>query len=249
MAAAASSSSSSPSSAPFSTLLSRRRILLVRHGNTGKAEVDADRRLTDKGKGQCAAFQEHYSAKLQSVANCVCSPVTRTWETAELLFAQRDDIAVAPIEELYFGRPGFRSDVMVAAEKKLGYAPVSAYLRECPGVYEAGALEMASALARAADGFAEGDVLVVSHAVYISHLALALIDALSLPHPEEEEEEGGGRRAWRAAARDAVLPVNVGEVCCFELSSDGVRYLPNPTATDFASASSNDAFVTGGGKS
>ena len=55
-----------------------------------------------------------------------------------------------------------------------------------------------------------------------------------------------GRDAWKLAARGAVLPVNTGEVCAFELSAKGVRYLPNPMITDFGSAKGNDAFVTTG---
>jgi hypothetical protein len=45
------------------------------------------------------------------------------------------------------------------------------------------------------------------------------------------------------AAREVVLHVNVGEVCAFEISAEGVRYLLNPEATDFEAAKSNDAFV------
>ena len=161
-----------------------------------------------------------------------------------------------PIDALYFGRPGFRSDAMLAAEKKLGYAPVADYLEESPGQYEPGAKEMAAALAAAAmawdfgggggGGGGIGDVLVVSHAVYISHLALALIDALA-EQKQQQQQAAAVVDEWRAAARAAVLPVNVGEVCCFEISEAGCRYLPNPLETDFASASSNDAYVLGGG--
>ena len=49
---------------------------------------------------------------------------------------------------------------------------------------------------------------------------------------------------WVAAAREVVLPVNVGEVCGFELTSDGVAYLANPLETDFGAAAGNDDFVS-----
>ena len=139
---------------------------------------------------------------------------------------------------------------MLAAEQKLGYAPAEAYLKECPGQYETGAREMATALAAAAAGSFNGggDVLVVSHAVYISYLALALIDALADQKQERlQEQEAVVVDEWRAAARAVVLPVDVGEVCCFEISDAGCRYLPNPLAADFASASSSDAYILGGG--
>ena len=104
-------------------------------------------------------------------------------------------------------------------------------------------------MAAAAAGFnGGGDVLVVSHAVYISYLALALIDALADQKQERlQEQEAVVVEEWRAAARAVVLPVDVGEVCCFEISDAGCRYLPNPLAADFASASSSDAYILGGG--
>ncbi len=115
------------------------------------------------------------------------------------------------------------------------------------GQYEIGAREMATALAAAAAGFnSGGDMLVLSHAVYISYLALALVDALA-EQKERQQEQQAVVDEWRAAARAVILPVNVGEVCCFEISDSGCRYLPNPLATDFASASSNDAYILGGG--
>ena len=82
-----------------------------------------------------------------------------------------------------------------------------------------------------------GDVLVASYAGYLSHLSLEIAAALA-PEPA-----GAARDAWLQQAREVVLRANVGEACAFELSAEGVRYLPNPEATDFAAAASNDAFV------
>ena len=84
-----------------------------------------------------------------------------------------------------------------------------------------------------------GDVLIASHAGYLSHLSLEIAAALA-PEPA-----GAARDAWLQQAREVVLRANVGEACAFELSAEGVRYLPNPEATDFAAAASNDAFVAG----
>ena len=44
-----------------------RRVIVLRHGNTHKAEVDADRQLTDKGSRQCDLFREHYADRLSLV--------------------------------------------------------------------------------------------------------------------------------------------------------------------------------------
>ena len=44
-----------------------RRVIVLRHGNTHKAEVDADRQLTDKGNRQCDLFREHYADRLSLV--------------------------------------------------------------------------------------------------------------------------------------------------------------------------------------
>ena len=44
-----------------------RRVIVLRHGNTHKAEVDADRQLTDKGSRQCDIFREHYAERLSLV--------------------------------------------------------------------------------------------------------------------------------------------------------------------------------------
>ena len=44
-----------------------RRVIVLRHGNTHKADVDADRQLTDKGNRQCDLFREHYADRLSLV--------------------------------------------------------------------------------------------------------------------------------------------------------------------------------------
>ena len=44
-----------------------RRVIVLRHGNTHKAEVDAERQLTDKGSRQCDLFREHYADRLSLV--------------------------------------------------------------------------------------------------------------------------------------------------------------------------------------
>ena len=153
-------------------------------------------------------------------------------ETARLLLPGAE---VQPVDELYFGRPGFRTAAMLEADGRLGYAPIEQYpLHE----YQPGAQEMVAALGRAAERFVPGDVLVVGHAGYLSFLSLELIEALA---PTDSHT----RAAWVRAARSAVLPVSVGEVSGFEMSAGGgVTHLPNPTGTDFGCAPTNDSFVS-----
>ena len=73
-------------------------MLLLRHGNTGKAETDAARQLTGKGIRQCEAFRSDFAPMLANVTNCLASPVSRTMETAQLLLPE---VEVLPVDELY----------------------------------------------------------------------------------------------------------------------------------------------------
>jgi len=157
--------------------------------------------------------------------------------TAARVMADPPPVAV---DDLYFVRP-WRTAEMVAADSAIGYAPVATYLERYPGVYDAASEAMGAALAGAVAQAApvDGDVLVAGHANYLSHLSLEIAAALA-PEPA-----GAARDAWLQQAREVVLRTNVGEACAFELSAEGVRYLPNPEATDFAAAASNDAFVNG----
>ena len=103
----------------WASRLRGRTVLVLRHGNTGKAAVDADRQLTEKGIAQCAAFRSEYAAVLDGVTNCVASPVSRTMDTAGRVLAGRR-LAITPVEELYFDRPGFQNEEMLASGAKLG---------------------------------------------------------------------------------------------------------------------------------
>ena len=71
--------------AGLTTLLQGRRAILVRHGNTGKADVDSERVLTDKGRAQCEGFRIAWGEVLSDVSMIAASPVRRTMETAALL--------------------------------------------------------------------------------------------------------------------------------------------------------------------
>ena len=53
--------------------------------------------------------------------------------TAERLVAQPQAI---PVDDLYFVRP-WRTAEMVAGDRAIGYAPVSTYIEQYPGVYDA----------------------------------------------------------------------------------------------------------------
>ena len=72
----------------------------MRHGNTGQADVDADRQITERGERQAAAFRAAYGdTLLSSVKHAFCSPVARTTTTARLLGFHD----AGPLADLYFG--------------------------------------------------------------------------------------------------------------------------------------------------
>mmetsp|Transcript_67794 Transcript_67794/g.136158 ORF Transcript_67794/g.136158 Transcript_67794/m.136158 type:complete len:109 (+) Transcript_67794:3-329(+) len=97
------------------------------------------------------------------------------------------------------------------------------------------AAALAEALAKAPE--AEGDILVVGHAGYLSFLTLEVLEAAA-------PAEAAAREAWLLAARGVVLEANVGEACGFEVQASGVRYLLSPEATDFSAARCNDDFTS-----
>ena len=205
-----------------------RRILLVRHGNTGKAASDADRRITPKGELQASAFKAAYAAQLSSVVFAFCSPVERTATTARLL-----GFDATPVPDLYFGN--IISDEHRTVDRALGYAPLQAYLRSHSALYSQPAERMAAGLSAAGSSISgQGDALVVGHAMYLSLLTLEIIRGLT----------GSTLTAELAAAgTEVVMRANVGEVEGFEISSEGVRYLRNPESEQ-SSATRNDDFIT-----
>lgn len=214
------------------TVLHGRRIVIVRHGNTNKAEVDADRELTETGRGQCDKFRIAWSGVLKDIPNVLASVANRAVQTAELLCGPEHSIAA--LEDLYFVRP-WRHDAMKACDRELGYAPIRAYIEKHPGSHDVAREKMAAAVVAAGPSLKPGDVLIVSHAAYMSFLGLEILEAVA---PAE------GSAAWLEAAQNLILDANVGEVCGFEISTTaGCRYLPNPDSTDFEAAKSNDDFL------
>jgi broad specificity phosphatase PhoE len=211
--------------------LAGRRIMLVRHGNTGKAVTDAERQITELGERQCAAFKASYGAQLSSVRFAFASPVARTMTTASLLL----NVEVMPVPDLYFGN--IVTEEHRAVDSQIGHAPVQDYLRDHSAIYEAPAKRMVAALDAAGATVVTGDdggVLVVSHAMYISLLTLELITALS---------GSALSPASAAAGEQTVLSANLGEVEGFEISAEGaVRYLRNHEKRD-TNALRNDDFV------
>ncbi|CAE8657957.1 unnamed protein product, partial [Polarella glacialis] len=201
------------------------------------AEVDAERELTEKGRSQCEQFGKAWASTLHGVTNVLASPVRRTAHTAALV-AEPLGLGVTPVEGLYFVQP-WRTAEMKAADADVGYAPVGEYISRHPGVYDKAAEMMATAVAERSGRLVPGDLLIVGHAGYLSFLALEVVEALAPASGSSERDE------WLQAARKVVLDANVGEVCGFEIGAPGrgARYLPNPESTDFAAASSNDAFI------
>mmetsp|Transcript_51282 Transcript_51282/g.133192 ORF Transcript_51282/g.133192 Transcript_51282/m.133192 type:complete len:224 (+) Transcript_51282:3-674(+) len=215
----------------FSWLV-RRRVLLVRHGNTGKAAVDAERVLTDKGERQCTNFKIKYADKLATVKHSFCSPVVRTATTA-LLVTGFDSKAVS---DLYFGN--IITDAHRTVDRDIGYAPAGDYLDKHAALYAEPAKRMATMLddIGSAEVSGNGDVIIVGHALYLSLLTLEIIKALdgSTLSPESA-----------VLGQQVVLQANVGEVEGFEISEDGVQFLTNDAVDEAPStrAQCNDDFV------
>eukprot|EP00405_Crypthecodinium_cohnii_P001453 CAMPEP_0194753796 /NCGR_PEP_ID=MMETSP0323_2-20130528/7766_1 /TAXON_ID=2866 ORGANISM="Crypthecodinium cohnii, Strain Seligo" /NCGR_SAMPLE_ID=MMETSP0323_2 /ASSEMBLY_ACC=CAM_ASM_000346 /LENGTH=242 /DNA_ID=CAMNT_0039671901 /DNA_START=129 /DNA_END=857 /DNA_ORIENTATION=+ len=210
-----------------------RRLLIIRHGNTSKAEVDADRELTEKGRLQCAKFREAYGSHFEGVKYMLVSVALRTRQTADLL-AEGRELQQTAVEDLYFGRP-WRTEEMRNADIEAGYRPIKDYIERYPGVHDPAGKAMAGALAEELPKLPPGDVAIVTHSGYMSFMALEVVDAIALCTSKSSE--------WHESARSVILEANVGEVSGFEVDDAGVKYLPNPEATDFAAASHNDAFV------
>ena len=201
--------------------LAGRRVLIVRHGNTGKAAVDAERQLTEKGEAQCKSFKETYD--LSTVAHSFCSPVKRTRQTSSLIGFPN----ATAVDALYFGN--VTGEAHRAVERELGYAPISAYFDRARELFEPAGKQMANALDAAGSSTVQspGDVLVVSHAMYLAMVCLEVVRAL--------RELGALSDAAAAAGERVALSVNMGEVEGFEITSQGVKHLPN--AVNSAAAS------------
>ena len=139
-----------------------RRVLIVRHGNTNKAEVDADRQLTEKGHRQCELFHQHYADLLTTVTLVLASSAKRTMATASLIMPEASPVGV---DDLYFVRP-WRTEEMVAADRALCYAPISAFIEQFLGVHAPAGQAQANAVADALRGRdPAGDLLICGHAV------------------------------------------------------------------------------------
>lgn len=217
------------------SVLAGRRVLIVRHGNTTKADVDAERELTDRGRLQCEQFRTTWAKELEGVRNLLVSPAKRTVQTGVLL-AEALGLTALPLEDLYFLQP-WRTELMRTADHDLGYAPISAYIQKYANAHQAAGEHQAAALASYGAKLETGDVMLIGHAVYLSFLALHVVEAFAPPEGSPEREP------WLEASKNVVLDTNVGEVCAFDVSASGVRYLLNPEATDFAVATSNASFV------
>ena len=220
--------------------LAGRRVLFIRHGNTGKATNDQDRQITELGERQAAKFRASYSEEIASVRFAFCSPVARTVTTAALLL-MGSELSATPIADLYFGN--IVTDEHRAVDRVIGYAPVQTYLASHADLYQQPAKQMASALdAAGSEVRGEGSVLVVGHAMYLSLLTLQVIEALT-----------GTTLTTEAAATgiDLVKGANLSEVEGFEISAEGgVRCLRNQMddaalGPNTGATKCNDDFVTG----
>lgn len=212
------------------------RVLLLRHGNTGKAAVDAARQLTDKGKAQCLRLSERYASKFRGIEQCFSSSALRALETARLVTGSHDIVTLDP---LYF-EP--RTEAMRATDKELGYAPLSAYSKHAD-FYEPWVQRAASSVREAWKG--ESSILLVGHHSYISLLARRLLV------DEWVKSQSGDNKIFVETGCSLIEEVNLGEACGFELDGieGAVRHLECPVTTDFTKMAANDDFIQADGTS
>jgi len=85
---------------PFASFFHTPEMIVIRHGQTGRAENDRERTLTEEGQRQAKALTKRVSEALKgkSVDIIAVSPTKRTRETARLAFPGREFIEV---DELY----------------------------------------------------------------------------------------------------------------------------------------------------
>jgi len=148
------------------------KVVIARHGKTGKAAVDAARMLVETGKEDCIAASNLLSEITFQTA--ISSTAVRAIETTWLLLGNTPPREIITLKELYEhpdedGRA--RCDKLFV---ELGYAPLSKYLEKEDGkiLLEIGK-NGKNAVQNAIGPFYE-NTLIVSHAVIVNALGLSL---------------------------------------------------------------------------
>ncbi len=146
------------------------KVVLARHGRTGKAAVDAARMLTDEGKEQCVSASKLLKGDFQVVS----STAVRAIETAWLLLGQNAPREIITLKEL------FEHPLAEGREKcnklfgELGYAPLSRYIEREDGKILLEIGDCAKKAVRNTLGFFDKNTMIVSHAVIINAVGLRM---------------------------------------------------------------------------
>lgn len=146
---------------------------LLRHGQTGKAERDFDRRLTEEGVRQALARRESLGHPTFDLV--IASPAKRAADTAAIA---ADDSIIVILSELYASSdPADRATIEHLFDK-LGYAPLREYHRaggeDAFNRYAAAACEAIRKTTALCSYDKDPHILVVGHAVLINSIAATL---------------------------------------------------------------------------
>ena len=190
-------------------------VVFLRHGNTGKAEVDIDRALTERGREQAVSAAD-FLRGLPVAPLVACSSAGRCVETVTLALRAAGhafELVTCPsIYDVIF-QPSSTAEVWT----RLGYAPLRAYRAEgaaiCDRFDEYARVCLAEIDGVAAKVVANGarrTLVVCGHAVYLPSLALALATRRNLPQ----------------ASLDAILDCNTPEAGGYLVTADAARLLP-----------------------
>ena len=190
-------------------------VVFLRHGNTGKAEVDIDRALTERGREQAVSAAD-FLRDLPVAPLVACSSAGRCVETVTLALRAAGhafELVTCPsIYDVIF-QPSSTAEVWT----RLGYAPLRAYRAEgaavCDRFDEYARVCLAEIDGVAAKVVANGarrTLVVCGHAVYLPSLALALATQRNLPQ----------------ASLDAILDCNTPEAGGYLVTADAARLLP-----------------------
>jgi phosphohistidine phosphatase SixA len=92
-----------------------REIVILRHAQAEPHETRDDfaRRLTAKGRGECAAVREHFAQQRVAFDRVLCSPAARALETARAVLG--DDARIDEVPAIYEATPGTLIDVLEQA--------------------------------------------------------------------------------------------------------------------------------------
>jgi broad specificity phosphatase PhoE len=144
------------------------KITFVRHGNTGKAERDEDRRLSEKGREQARNFKAKYRVTPHLVLS---SSAQRALETA-LVIVEGQECPIKVLTELYLAVGDIEVEIINALFAVHGYAPLATYIEADPGFFERYAKRAAAVIRELAEAAGANDIMVVGHAILLNVIGL-----------------------------------------------------------------------------